>query len=205
MNQYKLGPWLVALAALLWAVDAPFRKLLTQDLSSTTIVFMEHLVIAALVLVFLAKYFSEFRDLSWREWLAVGFFHAELSLHQPIRCHPFAKDPAVHRYTVGRGSAAGETEQTLLALGACRDVRRIPALVSGAPDFGIGIFGRRRGDHASAGCFFFLGRLHRDGPPRASEIELSSDDRFAVSRRAGFSFHSGIIFPHVRGDRQRFW
>ena len=73
MNQYKLGPWLVALAALLWAVDAPFRKLLTQDLSSTTIVFMEHLVIAALVLVFLAKYFSEFRDLSWREWLAVVF------------------------------------------------------------------------------------------------------------------------------------
>src|SRR3989344_9380108 len=73
MNQYKLGPWLVALAALLWAVDAPFRKLLTQDLSSTTIVFMEHLVIAALVLVFLAKYFSEFRDLSWREWLGVGF------------------------------------------------------------------------------------------------------------------------------------
>ena len=73
MNQYKLGPWLVALAALLWAVDAPFRKFLTQDLSSTTIVFMEHLVIAALVLLFLARYFLEFRSLSWRDWLAVIF------------------------------------------------------------------------------------------------------------------------------------
>lgn len=73
MNQYKLGPWLVALAAILWAVDAPFRKFLTQDLSSTTIVFMEHLVITALVLIFFKRYFSEFRHLTWREWLAVIF------------------------------------------------------------------------------------------------------------------------------------
>ncbi len=73
VNQYKLGPWLVALAALLWAVDAPFRKFLTQDLSSTTIVFMEHLVITVLVLIFFKRYFSEFRSLSWKEWLAVIF------------------------------------------------------------------------------------------------------------------------------------
>ena len=72
-NSYKTGPWLVFIAAVLWAVDAPFRKFLTQDLSSTTIVFMEHLVIAGLVLIFLSRYFHEFRNLSWKEWLAVVF------------------------------------------------------------------------------------------------------------------------------------
>ena len=58
VNNYKLGPWLVVIAALLWAVDAPFRKFLTGNLSSTAIVLMEHLVIAVLVLVFLFKYLT---------------------------------------------------------------------------------------------------------------------------------------------------
>lgn len=73
MNNYKLGPWLVVIAALLWAVDAPFRKFLTGDLSSTTIVLMEHITIAVLVLVFLFKYLAELKNLSWKEWLAVVF------------------------------------------------------------------------------------------------------------------------------------
>src|SRR3989344_161291 len=73
MNPYKLGPWLVALAALLWAVDAPFRKYLTVGLSSTAIVLMEHLVIAVLVILFLHKYLGEFRNLNARDWLAVIF------------------------------------------------------------------------------------------------------------------------------------
>lgn len=73
MNAYKTGPWLVFIAALLWAIDAPFRKFLTQDLSSTTIVFMEHIVIAILVLVFLFRYLHEFKNLSGKEWLAVVF------------------------------------------------------------------------------------------------------------------------------------
>ncbi|MBI4049511.1 MAG: DMT family transporter [Candidatus Doudnabacteria bacterium] len=73
MNDYKLGPWLVVIAALLWAVDAPFRKFLTADLSSTTIVLMEHITIAFLVLVFLFKYLKELKNLSWKEWLAVAF------------------------------------------------------------------------------------------------------------------------------------
>ena len=76
MNKYKWGPWLVALAALLWAVDAPFRKFLTEDLSSTTIVLMEHLVIAVLVLIFLFRYLKELKNLSWKEWLAVVFIGA---------------------------------------------------------------------------------------------------------------------------------
>lgn len=73
MTPYKTGPWLVVAASLLWAIDAPFRKYLTQDLSSTTIVFMEHITIAALVIIFLWKYFKEFKQLQWREWLAVIF------------------------------------------------------------------------------------------------------------------------------------
>jgi len=73
MNQYKTGPWLVAVAALLWAVDAPFRKFLTEDLSSTTIVFMEHITIAALVFVFLWRFLPELKNLSLKEWAGVIF------------------------------------------------------------------------------------------------------------------------------------
>lgn len=58
---------------MLWAVDAPFRKFLTEDLSSTTIVFMEHILIAVLVLVFLFRYLGELKNLSWKEWSAVVF------------------------------------------------------------------------------------------------------------------------------------
>lgn len=73
MNKYKTGVWLVVLAAVLWAVDAPFRKYLTTDLSSTTIVFMEHLLIAVLVLGLLWKYLAELKSLKLKDWLAVGF------------------------------------------------------------------------------------------------------------------------------------
>lgn len=73
MNPYKTGPWLVVLAAMLWAVDAPFRKFLTGDLSSTTIVLMEHLVIAVLVMVFLFRYLPELKKLRHLEWWAVVF------------------------------------------------------------------------------------------------------------------------------------
>ncbi len=72
-NPYKTGPWLIVVAALMWAVDAPFRKFLTQDLSSTTIVFMEHITIAILVFVFLSRYLRELGNLTWKEWLAVVF------------------------------------------------------------------------------------------------------------------------------------
>lgn len=73
MNNYKLGPWLVTIAALLWAVDAPFRKFLTTELSSTVIVLMEHIVIGILVLPFLIPRLKELKNLTWREWLSVIF------------------------------------------------------------------------------------------------------------------------------------
>ena len=73
MTKYTTGTWLVFIAALLWAVDGPFRKYLTGDLSSTTIVLMEHITIAVLVIIFLWKYLAELAKLSRKEWLAVAF------------------------------------------------------------------------------------------------------------------------------------
>lgn len=73
MNQYKIGPWLVTFAAMLWAIDAPFRKFLTTQLSSTTIVLMEHILIVACILPLLLPRLGELKKLSWREWLSVIF------------------------------------------------------------------------------------------------------------------------------------
>ena len=73
INESKMGPWLVTMAAMLWAVDAPFRKFLTQDLPSSTIVLMEHILIVGLVLLFLGKYLKEFKQLQTKEWLAAVF------------------------------------------------------------------------------------------------------------------------------------
>lgn len=72
-NQKNLGPWLVTLAAVLWAVDAPFRKYLTGDLSSSVIVLMEHIMIGLLVLPFLFPRLSELKKMTWKEWLSVLF------------------------------------------------------------------------------------------------------------------------------------
>src|SRR3989344_8096339 len=73
MNKNFAGPWLVVAAALLWAVDAPFRKYLTDDLSSTTIVFMEHLLIAVLVIPLIWGRLGELKGLKVKEWLAIVF------------------------------------------------------------------------------------------------------------------------------------
>ncbi|OGE79309.1 MAG: hypothetical protein A2751_04940 [Candidatus Doudnabacteria bacterium RIFCSPHIGHO2_01_FULL_46_14] len=73
MNKLKLAPFLVVIAAMLWAVDAPFRVSLTKDLSATTIVLMEHITIAVLVFVFLFRYLKELKNLGAKEWMAVIF------------------------------------------------------------------------------------------------------------------------------------
>jgi drug/metabolite transporter (DMT)-like permease len=73
MLSSRFAPWLVFFSALLWTIDAPFRKYLTGDLSSGTIVLMEHLVIAVLVLWFLSKYLSELKTLTRTEWGYVVF------------------------------------------------------------------------------------------------------------------------------------
>ncbi len=67
----RFGPYLVFLAAMLWATDAPFRIHLTQTLSSNFIVLSEHFVDVLFVLPILVIGFSEIRKLTWREWGAV--------------------------------------------------------------------------------------------------------------------------------------
>jgi len=67
------GPWLVAFSAMLWTIDAPFRKFLTTELSSTSIVLMEHILIAVCVLPLFLPRLAELKNFTWREWLSVAF------------------------------------------------------------------------------------------------------------------------------------
>ena len=66
------GTYLVLLAAMLWATDAPFRLFLTQGLSSNFIVLGEHLVDVLIVLPILVIGYLELKKLSWRQWIAVA-------------------------------------------------------------------------------------------------------------------------------------
>src|SRR5258708_2992110 len=67
----KFGPYLIFLAAMLWATDAPFRVHLTKELSSNFIVLGEHFVDILFVLPILIMGFSEIKKLNYKEWLAV--------------------------------------------------------------------------------------------------------------------------------------
>jgi drug/metabolite transporter (DMT)-like permease len=68
----KFGPYLIFLAAMLWATDAPFRVHLTQGLSSNFIVLGEHTVDVLFCLPVLLMGFAEIKKLNYKEWLAVG-------------------------------------------------------------------------------------------------------------------------------------
>lgn len=67
----RFGPYLIFLAAMLWATDAPFRVHLTKELSSNFIVLGEHFVDTLFVLPILAMGLSEIKKLNLKEWLAV--------------------------------------------------------------------------------------------------------------------------------------
>src|SRR5216684_3595659 len=73
LNQSKHGPWFVTLAAMLWATEAPFRKLLALRLPSIAIVFMEHLLIAVCVLPLLLPRVAELKQLGRKDWLSILF------------------------------------------------------------------------------------------------------------------------------------
>lgn len=66
------GPYLVLVAAMLWATDAPFRLYLTEGLSSNFIVLGEHLVDVLIVMPILVIGYLELKKLSWRQWIAVA-------------------------------------------------------------------------------------------------------------------------------------
>ena len=66
------GPYLILIAAMLWATDAPFRLFLTQGLSSNFIVLGEHLIDVLIVLPILVLGWRQLKGLTWREWGAVA-------------------------------------------------------------------------------------------------------------------------------------
>jgi drug/metabolite transporter (DMT)-like permease len=67
----KFGPYLIFLAAMLWATDAPFRVHLTKELSSNFIVLVEHFFDVIVVLPILWLMRGEFKKLNWKSWIAV--------------------------------------------------------------------------------------------------------------------------------------
>jgi len=69
----KWSPFLVLLAAMLWASDAPFRLHLTKELSSNFIVLAEHFVDVLFVLPILLFNLSGLKKLTYKEWLAILF------------------------------------------------------------------------------------------------------------------------------------
>jgi drug/metabolite transporter (DMT)-like permease len=71
MTLQKWGPWLVFIAAMLWATDAPFRVHLTKELSSSFIVLAEHFVDVLFILPVLWWKRAEIKSLGKKEFLAV--------------------------------------------------------------------------------------------------------------------------------------
>ncbi|PIQ68637.1 MAG: EamA family transporter [Candidatus Taylorbacteria bacterium CG11_big_fil_rev_8_21_14_0_20_46_11] len=67
----KWAPFLIFIAAMLWASDGPFRYHLTQDLSAGFIVLVEHFINSLIVLPFVILGWKEIRGLRWREWLTL--------------------------------------------------------------------------------------------------------------------------------------
>lgn len=69
----RLSPYLIFIAAMLWATDAPFRMHLTKDLNSNFIVLAEHFVDVLLIAPVLLFGYAHLKKLTVREWLAVAF------------------------------------------------------------------------------------------------------------------------------------
>ncbi|MSU56132.1 MAG: DMT family transporter [Candidatus Taylorbacteria bacterium] len=67
----KWGPFLIFIAAMLWASDAPFRFHLAQTLSPSFIVLVEHLINSLIVLPFIFLNWQEIRSLNWKQWLTL--------------------------------------------------------------------------------------------------------------------------------------
>ena len=69
----RVAPYLIFLAAMLWATDAPFRVHLTKELSSSFIVLAEHFVSVLFMLPILFLGLKDLKQLRVKEWLAVLF------------------------------------------------------------------------------------------------------------------------------------
>lgn len=68
-----IGPFLVALGSLLWATDSPVRYSLTEKLSSTAIVFVEHLVGFIFSIPLVLKNYKQLYSFTKRHWFSLLF------------------------------------------------------------------------------------------------------------------------------------
>jgi len=69
----KLSPYLIFLAAMLWATDAPFRMYLTRSLNSNFIVLAEHFVDVLFILPVLIVGYARLKKIRAKEWMAIAF------------------------------------------------------------------------------------------------------------------------------------
>src|SRR5438105_15737885 len=67
----KIGPYLIFIAAMLWATDAPFRLHLTQNYPSAFIVLVEHFIDVIIVIPIVFGLIPQLRQLTWKHWLGV--------------------------------------------------------------------------------------------------------------------------------------
>lgn len=67
----RLAPYLVLLAAMLWATDAPFRVHLTKDLPVGFIVLVEHFFDCLVLFPLLLRQWKEIRALDRKKWSAI--------------------------------------------------------------------------------------------------------------------------------------
>src|SRR3989338_11332262 len=72
----RYAPWLIVIASLLWATDAPFRKFLTGDLPATLIVLSEHIILFIFILPIFIRRLAEIKRLKFKDWLGVVFVGA---------------------------------------------------------------------------------------------------------------------------------
>lgn len=71
MSVRKFAPFVIMLAASLWAIDGLFRTNLTAVIPPAAIVFYEHLLGSIFLLPFIFKFKSQIQKLSKHDWLVV--------------------------------------------------------------------------------------------------------------------------------------
>lgn len=68
----RFGPYLIFLAAMLWATDAPFRVHLTQEFPSSFIVLIEHLIDVVILVPIVFTLLPQLKKLTAKQWVSVG-------------------------------------------------------------------------------------------------------------------------------------
>lgn len=79
MKKLGVGFLLVAAGAALWGTDGLFRQTLALELPAPVVVFWEHLILVAVTVPFLIKFFRNRPELNGKDWVALLFVGAGAS------------------------------------------------------------------------------------------------------------------------------